>query len=60
MNDNEYLIHFNPFHDPRNGQFAKKAGGIARAVTKGEGLSERGKQIRKRAGVAAGVMAGVS
>lgn len=29
MNYDEYLMHFNPNHDPRNGQFAKKVGGVA-------------------------------
>lgn len=48
-----YLAHFNPFHNPKNGQFAKKNGGVS-------SLSPRGKQIAKRAGVTAGVMAGVS
>lgn len=47
------LAHFNPFHNPKNGQFAKKNGGVS-------SLSPRGKQIAKRAGTAAGVMAGVS
>lgn len=47
------LAHFNANHDPRNGQFAKGHGGSS-------SLSPRGKQIAKRAGVAAGVMAGAS
>ena len=49
------LAHFNPFHNPKNGQFAKKNGGASSSS-----LSPRGKQIAKRAGVAAGVMAGAS
>ena len=51
----DYLEHFNPFHNPKNGQFAKKSGG---GIT--SSLSPRGKQVAKRAATAAGVMAGVS
>ncbi|MBO7450665.1 MAG: hypothetical protein J6U54_09875 [Clostridiales bacterium] len=50
---NEALAHFNPFHNPKNGQFAKKNGG-------GSSLSPRGKQIAKRAAIVGGALAGVS
>lgn len=49
----ETLAHFNPFHNPKNGQFAKKNGGSST-------LSPRGKQIAKRAAIAGGALAGIS
>lgn len=58
------LAHFNPFHNPKNGQFAKKNGGgssIGKKVKEGyDSLGPRGKQIAKRAAIVGGAAAGVS
>ena len=50
----EYLEHFNPFHNPKNGQFAKKSGG---------GSSDSKSSIHKKAvavGVAGAAVAGTT
>jgi hypothetical protein len=47
MNYEDWLMHFNPNHDPRNGQFAKgkniaRVAGIAGAIGAGEKIIEYG------------------
>lgn len=47
MNYDDYLAHFNPNHDPRNGQFAKKTGGVVsgiRSAIKSESERRRAKR----------------
>ena len=41
MHNEDYLMHFNPFHDPKNGQFASGGG------TSGRGARRYQKQLNK-------------
>lgn len=65
MNNEEYLIHFNPNHDPRNGRFAKSSSGTSTSEKRKltlNGVSDRikGMTVGQKAATAAGAMALVS
>lgn len=49
------LCHFNPNHDPRNGQFAKGSSGISSGRLSSSRLSKKTKQIIGGAAIGAGV-----
>lgn len=50
----DYIMHFNPNHDPRNGQFAKGHGGSIVSSKK------QPMPVQKKAAIAAGVTAAAS
>lgn len=48
MKYNEWLMHFNPNHDPRNGQFARSGGGsshVSKSVFKSRRIAHEGENV---------------
>lgn len=58
----DYIMHFNPNHDPRNGQFAKGHGGISsgKSAASGKKLTTNQKAAIGAAGVAAAGVGGIA